>query len=118
MWLILCFAHQSPGTFERLDGNAVMVSGYNRDATIQRSDFAFLGGNAVAVWGYTNETSRDPGRPGIVLANVPRAGVDGTDGAHPVRTTVQLLGRAGGWCCPKLGYPKLAHFSCDPHPPF
>lgn len=76
-------------TFERLDGNAVMVSGYNRDATIQRSDFAFLGGNAVAVWGYTNETSRDPGRPGIVLANAPQAGVDGTDGEHPVRTTVQ-----------------------------
>jgi len=75
--------------FERLEGNAVMVSGYNRDATIQNSDFAFLGGNAVAAWGYTNETSADPGRPGIVLANAPDAGVDGTDGEHPRRTTVQ-----------------------------
>eukprot|EP00913_Durusdinium_trenchii_P028551 g26778.t1 len=79
-------------TFERLDGNAVMVSGYNRDTTIQQSDFAYLGGNAVAVWGYTNETGSDPGRPGVVLANAPQAGVDGTDGEHPLRTTVQMLG--------------------------
>lgn len=76
-------------TFERLDGNAVMVSGYNRDATIQNSDFAYLGGNAIAAWGYTNETDYDPGRPGVKLENAPAAGVDGTDGEHPRRTTVQ-----------------------------
>lgn len=56
---------------------------------LRNSDFAFLGGNAVAAWGYTNETSTDPGRPGVHLANAPAAGVDGTDGEHPVRTTVQ-----------------------------
>eukprot|EP01065_Artemidia_motanka_P026800 TRINITY_DN32038_c0_g1_i1.p1 TRINITY_DN32038_c0_g1~~TRINITY_DN32038_c0_g1_i1.p1 ORF type:complete len:933 (+),score=311.52 TRINITY_DN32038_c0_g1_i1:85-2799(+) len=66
-------------TFERLDGNGVMVSGYNRNATIHKSDFAYLGGNAVAAWGYTNETSGD---------NHPQAGVDGTDGNHPRYTTV------------------------------
>eukprot|EP00746_Dinoflagellata_sp_MGD_P024026 gnl/MRDRNA2_/MRDRNA2_156394_c0_seq1.p1 gnl/MRDRNA2_/MRDRNA2_156394_c0~~gnl/MRDRNA2_/MRDRNA2_156394_c0_seq1.p1 ORF type:complete len:753 (-),score=145.08 gnl/MRDRNA2_/MRDRNA2_156394_c0_seq1:61-2085(-) len=75
--------------FERLDGNAVMVSGYNRDMTIQNSDFSYLGGNAIASWGYTNETDYDPGRPGIRLANAPHAGIDGTDGEHPRRTTVQ-----------------------------
>lgn len=75
--------------FQRLDGNAVMVSGYNRDVTIQNSDFAYLGGNAVAAWGYTNETNSDPGRPGVKLSNAPAAGVDGTDGEHPRRTTVQ-----------------------------
>jgi hypothetical protein len=75
--------------FERLDGNGVMVSGYNRDATIKNSDFAYLGGNAVASWGYTNETDSDPGRPGIKLENAPAAGIDGTDGEHPLRTTVQ-----------------------------
>jgi len=32
-----------------------MVSGYNRNATITNSDFAFLGGNAIAAWGYTNQ---------------------------------------------------------------
>merc|ERR1719188_2001842 len=76
-------------TFERLDGNAVMVSGYNRRATVQNSDFAYLGGNAVAAWGYTNETQTDPGRPGVHLENAPAAGVDGTDGEHPRGTTVQ-----------------------------
>ena len=61
-------------TFERLDGNAVMVSGYNRRATVSNSDFAYIGGNAVAAWGYTNETEGE---------GHPTAGVDGTDGNHP-----------------------------------
>lgn len=75
-------------TFDRLDGNAVMVSGYNRNATITNSDFSFLGGNAVVSWGFTNETDTDPGRPGVAIANAPHAGIDGTDGEHPRYTTV------------------------------
>jgi hypothetical protein len=75
--------------FERLDGNAVMVSGYNRNATVEDSDFAFLGGNAVAAWGYTNETA-NTGYPYYTPnTNYPQGGVDGTDGNHPVFTTVQ-----------------------------
>jgi len=74
--------------FTRLDGNAVMVSGYNRNATVENSDFSFIGGNAVAAWGYTNETATDPGRPGVQIENFPHAGVDGTDGNHPRFTTV------------------------------
>eukprot|EP00439_Symbiodinium_sp_Y106_P028646 s1569_g3.t1 len=84
--------------FDRLEGNAVMVSGYNRDATIQNSDFSYLGGNAVAAWGYTNETRTDRGRPGIILANAPAAGVDGTDrdmsmsavGRVPVKAPMEI----------------------------
>lgn len=76
-------------TFERLDGNAVMVSGYNRHATVANSDFAYLGGNAVVSWGFTNETDADPGRPGVDLENAPAAGVDGTDGEHPLYTTMR-----------------------------
>ena len=60
--------------FTRLDGNAVMVSGYNRHATVRDSDFSFIGGNAVAAWGRTNETEGD---------GHPAAGADGTDGNHP-----------------------------------
>jgi hypothetical protein len=41
-------------TFERLDGNGVMVSGYNRNATVQDSEFSWLGHSAAAAWGYTN----------------------------------------------------------------
>ena len=42
----------------------------------------------MAAWGYTNETSTDPGRPGVALTGAPAAGVDGTDGEHPRYTTV------------------------------
>jgi len=66
-------------TFERLDGNALMVSGYNRNATIADSDFAYIGNSAIVAWGYTNETS------GI---GHPAAGIDGTDGNHPRYTSV------------------------------
>jgi len=75
-------------TFGRLDGNGVMLSGYNRNTTISSSDFEYIGGNAIAAWGFTNETASDPARPGITLAGYPAAGVDGTDGEHPRYTTV------------------------------
>jgi len=65
--------------FERLDGNGLMISGYNRRALIKDSDFAYIGGSGIAAWGYTNETSGD---------NHPMAGVDGTDGNHPRYTSV------------------------------
>jgi len=75
-------------SFERLDGTGVMVSGYNRHTSILNSDFAYIGANAIAAWGYTNETDADPGRPGVRLSNAPAAGVDGTDGEHPLFTRV------------------------------
>ena len=86
-------------TFERLDTNAVMISGYNRNATVTNSEFSFIGGNAVAAWGYTNETKTDRMRPGITLENYPQAGVDGTDGEHPRYTTIiSNVAREVGQC--------------------
>merc|ERR1712032_455337 len=70
-------------TFERLDGNAVMISGYNRNATIQDSDFSFLGGNGIVGWGYTNETENSGFPYYTPNTNYPQAGVDGTNGNHP-----------------------------------
>jgi hypothetical protein len=75
-------------TFDRLDGNGIMLSGYNRHAVIRNSDFSYMGGNAIASWGFTNETASDRARPGIALQNSPAAGVDGTDGEHPRYTLV------------------------------
>ena len=57
--------------FERLDGNAIMVSGYNRNTTIQRNEFLWIGDTAIAQWGYTSGT------------DVPGMGWDGTDGNQP-----------------------------------
>ena len=39
--------------FERVDGTAVLISGYNRNVTVQRSSFAWVGENGVALWGDT-----------------------------------------------------------------
>jgi len=74
--------------FERLDGNAVMVSGFNRHATVTGSDFEFIGGNAVAAWGYTNETENTGFPYYRPNTNYPQGGVDGTDGNHPRYTTI------------------------------
>ena len=43
--------------FERLDGNAIMLSGYNRAASVTNSHFAWTGGTAIAAWGRTDEMS-------------------------------------------------------------
>ena len=49
-------------TFERLDGHAVFLSGFHRNASIADSDFRWLGESAVALWGRT--TGGPHGGPG------------------------------------------------------
>eukprot|EP00051_Salpingoeca_urceolata_P012202 m.151344 g.151344 ORF g.151344 m.151344 type:complete len:412 (-) comp17408_c0_seq6:91-1326(-) len=39
-------------TFSRLDGNAVLLDGWNRDAVVEKSEFVLLGASAVVLWGY------------------------------------------------------------------
>ena len=62
--------------FERLDGNGIMISGYNRNATIQRNEFAWIGSTAIAAWGYTKGT------------DIQGMGWDGTDGNQPRFTRI------------------------------
>ena len=50
--------------FERIDGNGIFVSGYNRHVQLTDNEFAWIGLSAMAAWGYTNED-------------------DGTDGQQP-----------------------------------
>ena len=57
--------------FERLDGNAVAISGYSRNATVSRCHFSWIGDSAIISWGYTS------GSP------VPGMGPDASDGNHP-----------------------------------
>lgn len=56
-------------SFARLDGNAIMLSGYTRNISLTDNSFEWLGHNAMAAWGYTNEQ-------------------DGTDGQQPRSTLV------------------------------
>jgi len=75
-------------TFERLDGNALMISGFNRHTTVEGNTFAFIGGNAMVAWGYTNETENTGFPYYTPTENYPQAGVDGTDGNHPRYTRI------------------------------
>ena len=43
----------SSNVFDRVDGNAVMLSSYVRNASIQYNEFAWIGATAVAAWGDT-----------------------------------------------------------------
>ena len=46
-------------TFQRVDGNALFVSGYNRDVAIVNNDFSWIGDCAMATWGYTADNDQD-----------------------------------------------------------
>jgi len=67
--------------FSRLDGNGLMVSGYNRDTLIQNNEFVWIGDTAMAAWGYTDAQSPSEQLP-------PGEGIDGTAGEQPRLTTV------------------------------
>jgi hypothetical protein len=51
-------------TVERVDGNAVMLSGYNRRATIERNSFSYIGDSVIASWGHTKEVDGVEGNDG------------------------------------------------------
>jgi hypothetical protein len=61
--------------FHRLDGNAVMLGGYNYRTKIARCDFAWIGNGAIATWGDTvnggyNATSPTQPRRSLIENNV------------------------------------------------
>jgi hypothetical protein len=63
-------------TFERIDGLSIFLSGFNRYALIQDSEFVWLGETAIALWGYTR---------GSPIAGM---GPDTTNGDQPRNTTI------------------------------
>ena len=73
--------------FTRLDGNGVFVGGYNRNLSLTRNEFAFIGASAMAAWGDTssalnaNNTARVPGEY--------KVGPDGRGGEQPRGTLVK-----------------------------
>jgi hypothetical protein len=44
----------SNSLFEKIDGNGVMLNGYNRNATVVGNEFAWVGATCVASWGYSS----------------------------------------------------------------
>jgi len=74
--------------FIRLDGNAVLLSAYNRGAVVQRNEFGYIGDSAIAQWGNT-----------VGVEEVPGMGWDGTTGDQPRGTQVlyNLIYEVGVW---------------------
>jgi hypothetical protein len=70
--------------FTTLDGNAVFLSGYNRNASITNSEFVSIGETAITQWGYT-DGSPVPGMGFDARAgNQPRGTYVGFNYAHDV----------------------------------
>ena len=44
--------------FRRLDGNALLFSGYNRDGVVDGNEFAWIGDTAMAAWGCARRSAR------------------------------------------------------------
>lgn len=65
--------------FERVDGNAVLISAYTRNASITDNEFAWTGATAIALWGNTH--GGDARLP-------PGWGIDGSQGDQPRGTLV------------------------------
>ena len=64
--------HINNCSFVRLDGNAFMLSGYNRYAVVAENVFAWTGDSAMAAWGYTEEndgTNGEQPRNNSILFN-------------------------------------------------
>ena len=67
----------------------VFLAGWNRNATVTRSELTQIGDSAIALWGYTNGT--DPAQP-------PGTGIDGSSGNQP-------RGTVGSRClCHEYGF--------------
>jgi|EP01047_Picozoa_sp_COSAG01_P040708 hypothetical protein len=62
-------------TVERVDGNAVMLSGFTRNAVIEENEFRWIGDSVIASWGHTK-----------VVDGV--EGNDGTSGDQPRGTQI------------------------------
>jgi hypothetical protein len=76
--------------FERVDGNAVLLSAYNRNASITYNEFVWTGATAVALWG--NTYGGDDRLP-------PGYGFDGSAGDQPRENLVafNLCHELGVW---------------------
>ena len=59
--------------FERIDSNAVFISGYNRRTQVLRNEFSLLGNNAVASWGRSVDwdgTGGQQPRHSLIMGNI------------------------------------------------
>ena len=70
----------------RVDGNAVMLSGFNRNTSIVKNEFVWIGDSVVASWGYTAPLG---GGAGDEALGQYRSGIDGRNGEQPRGTLME-----------------------------
>jgi len=58
--------------FERLDGTALLLSGYNRNAAITGNDFKWIGNSAMVAWGRTTGDATGTEGPDGTAGDQPR----------------------------------------------
>lgn len=63
--------------FQKVDGNGLLLSGYNREVTIVDTEFVWIGGSAMVAWGSTDDVSHNG-----------TLGFDATKGEFPRGTNV------------------------------
>jgi len=71
----------------RVDSNAIMISGYNRDLTISNNEFVWIGDSVLVSWGYTVPLGTE--KAGDKILAQYRSGIDGTHGDQP-RGTIAI----------------------------
>ena len=108
----------------RVDGNAVMLSGYNRNTSIIKNEFVWIGDSVIASWGYTAPLG---GAAGDEILGPYRSGVDGTNGEHThnhapcarvLRTEISIGEQPRGTVASENFIHELGHFEKQSSPWF
>jgi hypothetical protein len=79
----------------RLDGTAIFIGSYNRNVTIERNEFSYIGGSAMAAWGDTSTTLSAAKKTSVLWP----IGPDGRGGAQPrgVKVLSNIVQVVGIW---------------------
>ena len=87
------FAHGTQGllvercNFTRVDGQAVLLEGYHRDAVLRRNDMELIGSHAIVLWGKTSPCL--DANCSRTLPDPAASGPDGRAGTQPIGTLIE-----------------------------
>eukprot|EP00937_MAST-01D_sp_MAST-1D-sp2_P004825 g4825.t1 len=81
----------------RVDGNGIGINGYNRDATIARNEFTWIGDSAMFAWGHTGNCLNE--NCTRKLPDNVKGGPDGRGGEQPrgINVINNLVRELGIW---------------------
>lgn len=85
----------SDSLLTRLDGNGVGINGYNRNATVARNEFTWIGDTAMFTWGHTGQCLNEDCSRKLPY----KVGPDGRGGEQPHGTNIlnNLVRELGVW---------------------